>query len=121
MNSVAEELSVCSADPFADRMRLSGLVRRHGIRLMLRILGSPKKLCNGWTRREMLRAGGLGLLGLELSDFFRLSELQASSAHSKVGKSFGRAKSCILLYLYGSPSQIETFDMKPEAPVEIRG
>src|SRR5437660_136673 len=34
---------------------------------MLRILGSPKKLCNGWTRREMLRAGGLGLFGLGLN------------------------------------------------------
>ena len=34
---------------------------------------------------------------------------------------FGRAKQCIILFLYGSPSQLETFDMKPEAPVEIRG
>ena len=34
---------------------------------------------------------------------------------------FGQAKSCILLFLYGSPSQIETFDPKPDAPVEIRG
>jgi len=88
---------------------------------MLRILGSPKKLCNGFTRREMLRAGGLGLFGLGLADFLRLSEAQANSSHAKVGKSFGRAKSCILLYLYGSPSQIETFDMKPDAPAEIRG
>jgi hypothetical protein len=88
---------------------------------MLRILGSPKKLCNGFTRREMLRAGGLGLFGLGLGDFLRLTEVQANSVHAKVGKSFGRAKSCILLYLYGSPSQIETFDMKPEAPAEIRG
>src|SRR4029079_19305462 len=34
---------------------------------------------------------------------------------------FGRAKACILLYLYGAPSQIETFDPKPAAPVEVRG
>jgi hypothetical protein len=88
---------------------------------MLRILGSPKKLCNGWTRREMLRAGGLSLFGLGLADFLRLAEAQANPAHAKVSTSFGRAKSCILLYLYGSPSQIETFDMKPDAPVEIRG
>ncbi len=67
----------------------------------------------------MLRAGGLGLLGIGLPDFFRLTELQAS--HSKRERSFGKAKSCILLYLYGSPSQLETFDMKPDAPVEIRG
>jgi hypothetical protein len=88
---------------------------------MLRLLGSPKKLCNGFTRREMLRAGGLGLFGLGLAEFLRLTEVQANPAHAKVGKSFGRAKSCILLYLYGSPSQIETFDMKPDAPAEIRG
>jgi hypothetical protein len=87
---------------------------------MLRVLGSPKKLCNSWTRREMLRVGGLGLFGVGLPDFLRLAEAQAS--HQKdAGKSFGSAKSCILLYLYGSPSQIETFDMKPDAPVEIRG
>src|SRR5947209_12050376 len=88
---------------------------------MLRILGSPKKLCSGWTRREMLWAGGLGLFGLGLSDVLRLSALQAAGTEQRTAKSFGRAKSCILLYLYGSPSQIETFDMKPDAPPEIRG
>ena len=88
---------------------------------MLRILGSPKKLCSGWTRREMLWAGGLGLFGLGLSDVLRLSDLQAAGTEQRTAKSFGRAKSCILLYLYGSPSQIETFDMKPDAPPEIRG
>src|ERR1700737_1166614 len=87
---------------------------------MLRILGSAKKLCSGWTRREMLRVGGLGLLGVGLPDFLRLAEAQAAR-HKDTGKRFGRAKSCILLYLYGSPSQIETFDMKPDAPAEIRG
>jgi hypothetical protein len=86
---------------------------------MLRILGSPKRLCSGWTRREMLRAGGLGLLGIGLPDFFRLTESQAAPPQRE--RSFGKAKSCILLYLYGSPSQLETFDMKPDAPPEIRG
>jgi Protein of unknown function (DUF1501) len=88
---------------------------------MLRILGSPQRLCNGWTRREMLRAGGLGLLGLGLPDFLRLSETQAARPRPEFTRGFGRAKSVILLYLYGSPSQLETFDMKPDAPVEIRG
>jgi hypothetical protein len=88
---------------------------------MLRILGSPKKLCDGYTRREMLWAGGLGLFGVGLSDFFRLSDLQAATARKPVARSFGRAKSCILLFLYGSPSQLETVDPKPDAPVEIRG
>jgi len=88
---------------------------------MLRILGSAKRLCNGWTRREMLRAGGLSLLGISLPDYLRLSATQPARSVSKGRQNFGRAKACILLYLYGAPSQIETFDMKPNAPVEIRG
>jgi hypothetical protein len=87
---------------------------------MLRILGSPKRLCDGWTRREMIRAGGLSLLGLGLADFLRLREAQAAP-RPEFDRSFGRARACILLYLYGSPSQLETFDMKPAAAPEIRG
>jgi hypothetical protein len=87
---------------------------------MLRILGSPKRLCNGVTRREMLMAGGLSLLGVGLGDYLRLSEAQANPSAPRP-RSFGRAKSCILLYLYGSPSQLELADMKPDAPLEIRG
>ena len=89
---------------------------------MLRILGSPKRLCDGCTRRDMLWAGGLGLFGLGLPDYLRLLDVQAADGPRKhAAKSFGKAKSCILLFLYGSPSQLETFDMKPDAPVEIRG
>jgi hypothetical protein len=88
---------------------------------MLRVLGSPKRLCDGLTRRDMLWAGGLGLLGLGLADFLRLSELQAAAPQRPAARHFGRAKACILLYLYGAPSQLETFDMKPDAPVEVRG
>jgi hypothetical protein len=85
---------------------------------MLRILGSPKTLCDGLTRRELLTAGGLGLFGLGLADYFRLS---ASQPDRPRPGTFGRARACILLYLYGAPSQIETVDMKPDAPAEIRG
>jgi hypothetical protein len=88
---------------------------------MLRVLGSPQRLCDGWTRREMLRAGGLGFFGLGLADFFRLQEAQAATAKAKPARAFGKAKSCILLFLYGSPSQLETFDTKPDAPKEVRG
>lgn len=70
------------------------------------------------SRREMLRAGGLGLLGLSLP---QLLALKSSAAGNTAGGSFGRAKSCILLYLSGGPPQHETFDPKPEAPLEIRG
>jgi hypothetical protein len=86
---------------------------------MLRILGSPKTFCDGLTRRDMLWAGALGLFGR--GDFLRPSAAQAAPAGAKAGKSFGKARACILLYLYGSPSQIETFDMKPGAPAEVRG
>jgi hypothetical protein len=88
---------------------------------MLRVLGSPKKVCGGWTRREMLCAGGLSLFGLGLEDFLRLSAARAAEPRPASHRHFGRAKSCILLYLYGAPSQLETFDMKPDAPVEVRG
>jgi hypothetical protein len=85
---------------------------------MLRVFGSKKRFCDGVTRRDMLVAGGLGLCGLSLADFLRLAEVRAAQP---VGRSFGRAKACILLFLYGSPSQLETFDMKPDAPAEVRG
>lgn len=88
---------------------------------MLRILGSAKRLCNGWTRREMLRAGGLSLLGISLADYLRRSQPAAQARDFRLRQSFGQARACILLYLYGAPSQLETFDMKPDAPVEIRG
>ena len=83
---------------------------------MLRILGSPKKLCDGWSRRDFLTAAGLGAAG-----FGAASLLPRAAGRSAAPRSFGKAKACILLYLYGSPSQLETFDPKPNAPVEIRG
>jgi hypothetical protein len=80
---------------------------------MLRILGSSKRLCQGPTRRDFIHVGsmfGLGLSGL----------LRAQAAGSQPASTFGRAKSCILLFPYGSPPQHETFDPKPNAPAEIR-
>lgn len=83
---------------------------------MLRILGSKKRLCDGWTRRDLLRAGGLGLLGLPA-----LASSATHAAQSEPARrSSGKAKACILLYLYGAPSQLETFDLKPEAPTDVR-
>ena len=91
---------------------------------MLRVLGSTKRLCTGLSRRDLLEVGGASLAGLSLVHL-----LQAQSAHAAPGAyapgspidTFGRAKRCIVLFLYGSPSQMETVDMKPEAPLEIRG
>lgn len=74
----------------------------------------------GMPRREWLRIGGLSILGLSLS---RLGALPAKAAPISTQKSpsFGRAKSCIVLFLSGGPPQHETFDPKPDAPMEIRG
>lgn len=83
---------------------------------MLTILGSRKRLCDRLTRREMLQVGGLGLFSLGLPQLHRLQEAQAA-AHG----SFGQAKRIILLFLYGAAAQHETFDLKPDAPDEIRG
>lgn len=87
---------------------------------MLRILGSPRKLCHGVTRRELLRAGSLGFAGLTLGDLLASGARSAEETSTRP-RSFGRAKNVILLHLYGSPSQLEWADMKPHAPAEIRG
>ncbi len=80
---------------------------------MFCIRGSAVDLRRGWTRRDCLRfglGGALGLLGVG-----------AAQADAPAGRSFGRAKSCILVYLFGGPSHIDIWDMKPDAPPEIRG
>ncbi len=87
---------------------------------MLRVLGGPKRFCDGLTRRELLHVGAFGFFGAALPA--AAASTPADSAISESGlPGFGRAKSCILLFMYGSPSQLETFDPKPDAPVEIRG
>lgn len=74
------------------------------------------------TRREVLRAGGLGLLGLGLPTFLRAQDLTIAKPPAIVpASSFGRAKSCILLFMWGGPAQQETWDLKPDAPEQIRG
>lgn len=69
------------------------------------------------TRREVLRIGGLSAFGLGLSDLFRSKVASASKASSVKTP----AKSCILIWLDGGASHLETFDLKPNAPTEIRG
>ena len=85
---------------------------------MLRLLDFPTRLCDGLARREMLRAGGLGLLGLSLSDLLDPRAARATDALTPGG---GKAKSCIVLFLMGGPPQHSTWDPKPDAPAEVRG
>jgi hypothetical protein len=86
---------------------------------MLSILGPRIRLCDGITRREMLRVGGLAFTGLAWSDLMRASAGQRSNRR-RAGQ-FGKAKACIVVFNYGGPSHLDTFDLKPDAPAEIRG
>jgi hypothetical protein len=75
----------------------------------------------GVTRRNFLRIGGLvGAGGLALPELLR-QRASAAQAGRSASDGFGRAKSCILLFMGGGPSQIATFDLKPNAPPEVRG
>ncbi|MBM3460241.1 MAG: DUF1501 domain-containing protein, partial [Armatimonadetes bacterium] len=85
---------------------------------MRRDPGRGRMGCDGITRREMLRIGGLGLSGLTLPTLLAARTAAASGA---AGSTFGKARSCLLLYLVGGPPQHETWDPKPEASTEVRG
>src|SRR5215469_7264252 len=87
---------------------------------MLNLEGSRARLCDGIRRREVLRAGSLGLFGLSLPELFRSREAIASPTTPPAGGS-GKAKSCIILFLMGGPPQHSTWDPKPDAPAEVRG
>ncbi|MCH2210948.1 MAG: DUF1501 domain-containing protein [Fuerstiella sp.] len=78
------------------------------------------RLCDSINRRELMRVGGLSTLGLTMHDMLQVRSAQAGVA-ARHSKSFGRAKRCIFLYMWGGPPHIDTFDPKPEAPVGIRG
>ncbi len=86
---------------------------------------SPVRLCGGMRRREWLRIGGLGALGVSLPDLLRQPAasggIPSSAPVKTTATTFGRARSVIFLWLQGGPPQHETFDPKPEAPAEIRG
>src|SRR5580704_4382033 len=83
---------------------------------MFTMRATGARLCDGLTRRDVLHAGGLGLLGLSLPELLR-----GSVKASMTSRSEGRAKACILLFLMGGPPQHSTWDPKPEAPIEVRG
>jgi uncharacterized protein (DUF1501 family) len=70
--------------------------------------------CTGTTRRTFLRVGGLATLGLTLPAYLKARAGSAAPAKAK-------AKRCILLWMQGGPSHIDSFDPKPDAPAEVRG
>jgi len=69
------------------------------------------------SRRHMLRIGGLAPLGLTLPSLLGASQTAAGSR----GSTFGRAKRCLMLYMWGGPAHQDTFDLKPHAVSEYRG
>ena len=80
---------------------------------MLTVWGSKQApLCNGVSRRDFLRIGALGAGGLALPDLLRL---RAQATEKR------KPRSVIMVCLIGGPSHIDLYDMKPDAPAEIRG
>src|SRR5947209_285307 len=79
---------------------------------MLTFLGPIPNGRGRLSRRDVLRVGGLAFAGLTLADVLRL---RAAAPHA------GRGKSVIMIWLRGGPSHIDSYDMKPGAPQEVRG
>ena len=79
-----------------------------------------KDLCDAhlpMSRRDVLKVGGSGMLGLTLGSML---ELQANEPKSKGGPGWGKAKSIIMIYLQGGPSHLDLWDPKPDAPDNVR-
>ena len=88
---------------------------------MLCIPGRPgKDLCDGLTRRELLRVGGSAALGLTLPSLLRLQKASANESAATGGPGWGKAKSVILLYLQGGPSHLDLWDPKHDVPDNVR-
>ena len=82
---------------------------------MLSVLGNGSRLCDGTTRRELMRVGGLSLFGgLTLTNLLR-AETGQQLTHQR------RVRSVVLFNLLGGPSHMDMFDLKPSAPAEVRG
>ncbi len=72
-------------------------------------------VCHGVTRRSFLQVGAAGLAGMTLPGLLRLESAGA------VEERRDRIRNCITIFLVGSPGQLDTWDMKPDAPAEVRG
>lgn len=82
---------------------------------MLNLVGNGSaQTCNGVNRRDFLQIGTLGAIGLSLPQYLEAKERGA------IDKRFDQ-RACIMIFNLGAPSHLDTFDMKPDAPAEIRG
>ena len=74
--------------------------------------------CENFHRRDFLKVGMLSMLGLTMSKYYALADTTNKAA---LPKGSGTADSCVLIWLGGGPSHLDTWDLKPDAPLEIRG
>jgi hypothetical protein len=79
---------------------------------------ASRDTCDGITRRDLLRVGGSGVLGVTLGQLFALQ--QASAGTPGDGPGFGKAKSVILIYLQGGPSHLDLWDPKDNVPDKVK-
>ncbi|MDB5337927.1 MAG: hypothetical protein JWN70_3546, partial [Planctomycetaceae bacterium] len=82
---------------------------------MLQLGNVRVPVCHGVTRRSFLEAGETGLAGLSLPTLLSLQSAGAVESQN------AKIRNCITIFLVGSPGHLDTWDMKPEAPAEIRG
>ena len=86
---------------------------------MLNLIGAGSThTCDGLTRRDFLQAGTLGAIGLSMAD---AASMQSIANAAEGTKPANDDRACIMIFNLGAPSQLDTFDPKPEAPREIRG
>ena len=90
---------------------------------MLNLQGHRGCNCEGPTRRELLRIGSIGLMGLSLPHFFFWRDTASAAAASRYAGARGweSAKNVVMIFLQGGPSHIDIWDPKPDAPANIRG
>ena len=90
---------------------------------MFRIQGSPgKDLCDPHlqvSRRDVMRVGGSGLLGLSLGSILKL-QAHANEAQVVHSPGWGKAKSVIMVYLQGGPSHLDLWDPKENVPENVK-
>src|SRR6516164_10832022 len=81
---------------------------------MLNIGNVHIPVCHGFTRRSFLKVGTAGLAGMVLPNLLKLEASGATGDQPRI-------RNCITIFLVGSPGQLDTWDMKPDAPAEVRG
>src|SRR6516165_9742393 len=100
---------------FTGRLLFYNVVLPAEERAMLELGRYKQRTCQGMTRRAFLQVGGSSVLGLSLADLLR------RRAESGGTEPAGAVRSVLLLWLWGGPAQLDTWDPKPDAPLEYRG